>query len=814
MNPTLRAGLRRGRDVAAVPLSTLVVGLPPLERIWAWLGPACLRVGGIDSLYCAVVERVIASHRRAGRSTYRTIRFPHASVRVDVADFTTKWLYFGRRADEPQTTRFILSALSPGDTFVDVGAHHGYYTVLGASAVGDRGRVVAFEPMPSARDALRRVCAENGFEPRVEIVDAAAAGAPGGATLFVYPAHDAFTSLVAPEAIPAPFLGTPAPITVRVDTLDRWRRDSSAPPIRGVKIDVEKAEMGVLDGMRGMLEDGPPDWIVLRDGPGRSGVSPPRRVRVRPQPPRPLGSAIRQLPVRAAGRCAAPSARHGGSSMTRTRKAAVTSAFGYLQFAAAIVLGLVVTPMVLQQVDPRAYGLWLAAGELLGYLALADIGVFAVLPWTIAEAEGRRDREEIRVFMTNGVALGVALAAVTPACIAGVWFLAPSVLGLTAADRALVGPLTILVVASVVSAPLAAFNAALIGLQDVTFVGGAAVARSVLMAAMTVILLARGWGLYALALGAAVPTVLFAFLNVFRVARTEPSLLGGWPRPSARQIRRLVSQGVGGWLGGFGWRLSGMSSSLVLAATGRADLIAIYACTSKTTQLLLQLSWIVPDSALVGLVQIHGEGRPARRREITDALLKLYLVLAGGVAILVLAVNPAFVRWWVGAEFFGGAALNVLLAASLIVSSFAHAVAALGSALGRRLTLGAAGLLQGGAFVLMAIGLVLWLGLEGLVAAAIVSAAITTIPIGLLALSQVADLAPGRVGRDVADWSWRAIPVIAAAALTGAAAPGLVAPAVASLALGMAYLWLTRSLYVELPIGSRYRRLLAAVRLA
>jgi O-antigen/teichoic acid export membrane protein len=501
--------------------------------------------------------------------------------------------------------------------------------------------------------------------------------------------------------------------------------------------------------------------------------------------------------------------------MTRARKAAVTSAFGYLQFGAAIVLGLVVTPMVLRQVDPRAYGLWLAVGELLGYLALADIGVFAVLPWTIAEAEGRRDRDEIRVFMSNGVALGVALAIVTPACVAGVWFLAPSLLGLTPADRALIaGPLTILVAASIVGAPLAVFNAVLIGLQDVTFVGGAAVVRSVLMAAVTVILLARGWGLYALAVGAAIPTVLFACVNVFRVARTEPALLGRWPRPSASQIGRLVSEGIGGWLGGFGWRLSAMSSSLVLAATGRPELIAIYACTSKTTQLLLQLCWIVPDSALVGLVQIHGEGRAARRREITDALLKLYLVLAGGVAILVLAVNPSFVRWWVGAEFFGGTALNVLLAVSLVVSSSAHAVAALGSALGRRLELGAAGLLQGGAHVLMAIGLALWLGLEGLVAAAIVSAAITMIPIGLRTLRMVADLAPSHVGRDVAAWSWRALPVLAAAAATGASGVGLWTTTAASVALGTAYLWLTRSLYAELPIDSRYRRLLAAVRLA
>jgi FkbM family methyltransferase len=266
----LRAGLRQGRDAAAASISALIACVPPLEPIWASCGSICLRLDWIDSLYAAVVDRLLASHKRAGRSTFRTIQFPHGSVRVDVADFTTKWLYFGRRAYEPETTRFILSALSPGDTFLDVGAHHGYYTALAASVVGEGGRVVAFEPMPSARDALRLVCAENRFEARVQIVDAAAAAAPGHATLFVYPAHDAFTSLIPPEVSPAPFLGAPSPITVRVDSLDQWRRQSKASKIRGVKIDVEKAEMGVLDGMQDMLEDGAPDWIVCetdQEGP-------------------------------------------------------------------------------------------------------------------------------------------------------------------------------------------------------------------------------------------------------------------------------------------------------------------------------------------------------------------------------------------------------------------------------------------------------------------------------------------------------------------------------------------------------------------
>jgi O-antigen/teichoic acid export membrane protein len=230
-------------------------------------------------------------------------------------------------------------------------------------------------------------------------------------------------------------------------------------------------------------------------------------------------------------------------------------------------------------------------------------------------------------------------------------------------------------------------------------------------------------------------------------------------------------------------------------------------------QLLLQLCWIVPDSALVGLAQIHGEGRAERRREITAALFRLYLVLAGGAAILVLAANASFVRWWVGPEFFAGVAVNVLLAAGLISSSIGHAFAALGSALGRRLPIGVAGLIQGGVHVILAVTLTLLLGLEGLALAAILSVALTMIPMGLRTL-HAAGFEAGRIARDVNAWSWRAAPALVCAALVGATGATLWVTGAAALALGIAYVWSTRSLYADLPIDARYRRLLATVRLA
>ncbi len=47
---------------------------------------------------------------------------------------------------EPETSELLGALLQPGDTFVDVGGHVGYFSMLAAALVGPRGRVMVFEP--------------------------------------------------------------------------------------------------------------------------------------------------------------------------------------------------------------------------------------------------------------------------------------------------------------------------------------------------------------------------------------------------------------------------------------------------------------------------------------------------------------------------------------------------------------------------------------------------------------------------------------------------------------------------------------------
>lgn len=51
--------------------------------------------------------------------------------------------------------RWISEGLRSGDVFFDVGAHHGWMSMVAARRTGRTGRVVAFEPSPSSIDFLR-----------------------------------------------------------------------------------------------------------------------------------------------------------------------------------------------------------------------------------------------------------------------------------------------------------------------------------------------------------------------------------------------------------------------------------------------------------------------------------------------------------------------------------------------------------------------------------------------------------------------------------------------------------------------------------
>lgn len=143
--------------------------------------------------------------------------------------------------------RAFKSALRPGATALDIGANVGCYAVLLGQLVAPGGRVFAFEPSPAAYEGLVRHISLNRLEGTVIPIRAAVADSEGTGTLVASGATGA-------DRLAA--IGEPGPGTrhdVPLMTVDRFCGGQGIRPDL-IKVDVEGAELAVLQGARGTIE--------------------------------------------------------------------------------------------------------------------------------------------------------------------------------------------------------------------------------------------------------------------------------------------------------------------------------------------------------------------------------------------------------------------------------------------------------------------------------------------------------------------------------------------------------------------------------
>jgi FkbM family methyltransferase len=143
-------------------------------------------------------------------------------------------------------TRSLLGQLQAGMTFLDVGAHFGYYTLLASHLVGNKGQVHAFEPTPSTFRVLEANVKGN---PNIRIHQIALSSVSGQATL-----SDCGVKFSQRNSLHQPRLSqpawsrlTPVPEQVQTTTIDQYASRAGAAP-DFIKIDAEGSGYEVLLG--------------------------------------------------------------------------------------------------------------------------------------------------------------------------------------------------------------------------------------------------------------------------------------------------------------------------------------------------------------------------------------------------------------------------------------------------------------------------------------------------------------------------------------------------------------------------------------
>jgi FkbM family methyltransferase len=159
--------------------------------------------------------------------------------------FTSCWL--GLYEYEKQ--ELFRSLVKPGDVVFDVGANVGYYTLLAATLAGPSGTVCSFEPSPRNAAILRQHVSFNRLV-NVEFHEAAVSDKDGEAF---------FDFGEMPEMGFLSDKGGCRVLTLCLDSL--WRRSTGRLP-NLIKIDVEGAEMQVLNGAIELISNARPELLV------------------------------------------------------------------------------------------------------------------------------------------------------------------------------------------------------------------------------------------------------------------------------------------------------------------------------------------------------------------------------------------------------------------------------------------------------------------------------------------------------------------------------------------------------------------------
>lgn len=168
---------------------------------------------------------------------------------------------YGRGDNELPVQHALAEIVREGDVVYDIGANVGFFSIISARLTGPSGRVIAFEPVRSNADLVRRNADLNAFG-NITVVEQAVSDRSGTGELVLaeYSGGAALSTTTAP---PDP-AGT---IQVELTTVDDAVSDGRIPPPAVVKIDVEGVELEVLRGMHATLErDRPVIVCEIDDG--------------------------------------------------------------------------------------------------------------------------------------------------------------------------------------------------------------------------------------------------------------------------------------------------------------------------------------------------------------------------------------------------------------------------------------------------------------------------------------------------------------------------------------------------------------------
>ncbi len=399
----------------------------------------------------------------------------------------------------------------------------------------------------------------------------------------------------------------------------------------------------------------------------------------------------------------------------RARHIARNVLFNWLGTLANMAVGFFFAPFILHRLGDAAYGVWVLAISVVGYLSLLDLGMQSSVLRFVSKGHTTGDHQAssealsaalwIRLQLSGvGLLLSAGLAAVFP-----IWFKVPPALASDARKAILLIGLT-----TAIAMSFGVASAVLSGLNRYDLQNYVGLTQTAIRVTGIVIALRTGHGIVAIAACELVATIVSSALLVFTAHRLYPELRVQLKKPKRETLRKLWVYSSYAFLTTIAVQLVYQADNLVVGAFLSATAVTYYAIANSLCRYASGLVGSVGGTFVPAASTYEAAGDTAGLLALYKNGTRATMLVSLPILITLVVRGRTFIGLWMGPQYSQQSGTVLIILCTALFFSFANRTAAsVAYGVEKHKTSALWAICEGVANLALSVTLVHWYGIYG-----------------------------------------------------------------------------------------------------
>lgn len=353
------------------------------------------------------------------------------------------------------------------------------------------------------------------------------------------------------------------------------------------------------------------------------------------------------------------------SSDLKTFAKGITS--GYAFTAISLLVSLWLVPFTLGFLTKPEYGVFAILTDLLGWLAMANLGITATYNSQAAQLLGKKDFNELSI--VSSTTFFSQLFSVLLILFLGVFFVFKPeyIVPVQNTSENIQIVIGILVLNFAIMYLCQPFSLLLVADKQIHIDNYIKFGMLFLKTIITVVLFIQGFKLMSLAISSIIATSIFSLISFIRVKNSLPQVVFSIKLWQKNSFAFLLKNGIWFSLGGIAGLLIFRMDSYLIGKFINLEMVASYVITIKLYQIGEMVHQQFFNTTRPYFAQTYGEKNFVKLRKMYNIIFHTSFISAFIIGITILLLNQWFIGFWVGSSFYLGDTLNMLLCINFII---------------------------------------------------------------------------------------------------------------------------------------------------